>query len=153
MKYFLFLLTVLLLACQPETSTGDGTTIGEAVTSQPAPGIATGEPEEAAGPDLTAAATNAASEGTLTGTYVYFADAALFTDCGTKRRYPVAFEGANLELERAYGALEMDQPNPVLVTVEGVIEDRRGQVEGALKDVLIVTKLISMDQNGTCADR
>ena len=152
MRLLSFLLLTLCLSCAADTD-GDGSNIDEAVTSQPAPGIATNEPEENTPPDLTNAAVTAANGGTLSGMYVYFADSALFIECATKRRYPVAAERAGIELERAYTSIEQDQPNPVFVRVRGSIEDRRGQVEGPLKDVLVVTELLAFERETDCADR
>jgi len=60
------------------------------------------------------------------GLFQYLADAALFTDCRSGQRYPVAMEQAYLELERAYLAAGSGPGEPVLVRVRGHIERRPG---------------------------
>jgi copper homeostasis protein (lipoprotein) len=54
----------------------------------------------------------------MRGDYVYFADAAGFTECTTGRRFPVAGP-ASLDLERAYLAARGAPGEPLLVTLDG----------------------------------
>ncbi len=61
---------------------------------------------------------------TLTGMFVYMADAATFTDCATGRRVPVAMEGGYRELERAYLEKRTNPGQPLFVSVLGRIENK-----------------------------
>ena len=60
----------------------------------------------------------------LQGMYSYMADAGVFVDCATNERWPVATEGDNAALERAYGKAKVEPGSPLLVTVEGRLESR-----------------------------
>lgn len=55
---------------------------------------------------------------TLTGSFVYFADAGLFTDCLTGERMPVVMEGDYLALERAYLEARPAPMAPLLVRID-----------------------------------
>ncbi len=61
---------------------------------------------------------------TLKGMYSYMADAAVFQDCATGVKSPVATEGDNIALERAYGASGTNPGAPILVTLDGRLELR-----------------------------
>jgi uncharacterized lipoprotein NlpE involved in copper resistance len=65
----------------------------------------------------------------LKGMFSYMADAALFTDCVTNTRYPVAMERDYLALERAYLEQQPGPGAPLLITFEGRLE-RRPPMEG-----------------------
>ena len=60
----------------------------------------------------------------MAGMYSYMADAALFRDCASGERYPVAFEGDNRALEAGYLAVAPSPGAEVLVKIEGRIEER-----------------------------
>lgn len=94
---------------------------------------------------------------TLHGEYVYFADAALFTECATGRRYPVAYSEGGVELERAYLAQreigEDGMPTPVLMTVTGTLQDGPGAEEGSIVEQLFVQTLERTIPGATCATR
>ena len=65
----------------------------------------------------------------LTGMYNYMADAALFVDCATGKRYPVSMEADNLALEKAYLSLQTEPNERILVTLRGHY-DLRPPMEG-----------------------
>ena len=76
----------------------------------------------------------------LKGMYSYMADAALFTDCKTSKKYPVAFEADNISLERAYLGVVKNPGEKILVTLSGHFENRP-QIDGVGKrEFLIVDK-------------
>ncbi len=80
----------------------------------------------------------------LQGMYTYMADAGLFLDCATRERWPVAMEGDNAALERAYGEAAISPGSPLLVTVEGRLEarpkvDRRGKETNLIVDRFVRT--------------
>jgi len=60
----------------------------------------------------------------MAGMYSYLADASLFRDCATGKRYPVAFEADNQALEAGYIAAGVEPGAEVLVKIEGRIEER-----------------------------
>ena len=86
----------------------------------------------------------------LQGMYTYMADAGLFVDCATREQWPVATEGDNANLERAYGKAKIEPGSPLLVTVEGRLEprpkvDRRGK-----ENNLIVERFVRTWPRETC---
>jgi copper homeostasis protein (lipoprotein) len=85
----------------------------------------------------------------IRGSFVYMADAGLFTDCGNGRRYPVAQLGDNAALERAYGEARPAPGAPVVVTVEGRISRLPG-MEGGMQDMLVVKRLDRTWPGETC---
>jgi heat shock protein HslJ len=60
----------------------------------------------------------------MRGMYRYMADAALFMDCESGRSLPVAMEGDNRALERAYLQMEHEPGEALLVTLAGRIVPR-----------------------------
>jgi copper homeostasis protein (lipoprotein) len=76
----------------------------------------------------------------MQGLFSYLADAGLFFDCLTGRRYPVAQEGDNAALESAYIDARPEPGAQVLVTLESRLE-RRARVDGAgEEEALVVTR-------------
>lgn len=55
----------------------------------------------------------------LRGSFVYFADAARFTECLTGRSYAVAMQDDYLALERGYLAARREPAEPVIATLDG----------------------------------
>ena len=89
----------------------------------------------------------------MRGMYQYMADAALFEECLTGLKMPVATEGESAAVERAYGKTGHEPGQPVLVSVEGRI-GRRPAMEGdQLVDTLIVDKLGQFWPNEHCGAR
>ena len=60
----------------------------------------------------------------MRGMFRYFADAATFRDCASGEVYPVAIEGAYLELERAYLNSGIPPTKEMLVEIQGRYEHR-----------------------------
>ncbi len=60
----------------------------------------------------------------MRGMYRYMADAALFDECLTGRRFPVSMEADNLALERAYTEARKEPGEPLLVSLEGRLAQR-----------------------------
>jgi copper homeostasis protein (lipoprotein) len=61
---------------------------------------------------------------TLRGLYSYMADAALFEECLSGRRFQVAQEADNVALERAYLGVRKQPGEPLLVSLQGRIAER-----------------------------
>lgn len=86
----------------------------------------------------------------LSGTYSYMADAAVFTDCATGRRYPVAFEGDNIALQRAYAEVRPDPGQPVFVVLDGRIEERPPMEGDGTVPTLVVDRFGRFYPGETC---
>jgi len=87
---------------------------------------------------------------TMRGMYLYFADAGLFTECLTGRMMPVALEGDNAALERAYLNARTEAGENLLVTIEGRIAMRPPMEGDGLRPTVVVEKFIAVTPGGTC---
>jgi len=85
----------------------------------------------------------------LTGMFRYMADAALFRDCGNGLSFPVAMEGAYIDLERAY----LDQPHAagaeLMVRLRGRYLERPA-MEGDRNQVHLVVDRFEGVEAGAC---
>jgi uncharacterized lipoprotein NlpE involved in copper resistance len=72
----------------------------------------------------------------------YMADAALFTDCQTRERRPVAMEGAYRDLEAAYLKIRQQPGEELMVTIEGRMTDRPTAEGGRPVPTLVVDRYI-----------
>ena len=86
----------------------------------------------------------------LQGMYRYMADAGLFLDCATKKQWPVATEGDNAALERAYGKAKVAAGSSLLVTVDGRLEPRREMDGDGTETTLIVERFVRTWAGETC---
>jgi len=86
----------------------------------------------------------------LEGMYSYMADAGVFEDCATGVRWPVATEGDNAALERAYGKARAEPGAPLLVTVDGRIEMRPRPDARRKEAALIVERFDRVWPRETC---
>jgi copper homeostasis protein (lipoprotein) len=87
---------------------------------------------------------------TLTGTFVYFADSGLFTECLTGQRMPVVMEGAYIDLERAYLAAGLPPMAPLLVRIDAVLAEAEA-MEGPARRSVRVERLDHVTPHGACA--
>ncbi len=86
----------------------------------------------------------------MTGMYSYMADTGLFLKCGQTKRLPVAMEGDNVALERAYLKNRYQAGKSLLVTIKGHT-DMRPKMEGDGREtVLVVDKFLSIAQQERC---
>jgi len=90
---------------------------------------------------------------TMRGLYRYMADAALFTECRTGLRLPVAQEADNVALERGYLAVRREPGEDVLVTIEGRIALRPGMEGDALLPHLVPDRFIAASPGESCDTR
>ena len=97
------------------------------------------------------AAVQADEKKKMTGMYSYMADAGLFLECGdNKKRLPVAMEGDNISLERAYLKNRYQPGKSLLVTIKGHL-DLRPKMEGeGQQQVIIVDQFLSIHQQERC---
>ena len=72
------------------------------------------------------------------GLFTYMADAALFEDCSSGRRYPVAMEAGYLELERAYLEQRTQPGAPLLVLIRARVEKRPPMEGDGELDTIVV---------------
>jgi copper homeostasis protein (lipoprotein) len=100
-----------------------------------------------------ACASRSAPDTEMRGMYVYMADAALFTECVTGKRYPVAFEGDSVSLERAYLEVRQQPGVEVLVSLEGRIAERPAMEGNQTEPSLVVERFISVWPGETCGAR
>jgi uncharacterized lipoprotein NlpE involved in copper resistance len=69
---------------------------------------------------------------------VTVADSALFEDCATGRRYPVAMEAGYLELERVYLEQRTQPGAPLLVIIRAGVEKRPSmEGEGEIDTIVV----------------
>ncbi len=88
-----------------------------------------------------------------TGEFVYFADAAIFTECLTGQRVPVSMEEGYLMAERAYlAALDagMEPMSPLLMTLNGQVTERP-VMEGPPAPSLVIESLVTVTPGGSCS--
>lgn len=86
----------------------------------------------------------------MTGMFEYMADAGLFTDCVTGERLPVAQEGDNPALERAYLAATESPPDPVLATIQGHVAQRPPMEGDGVRDFVIVDRYLNVWPGESC---
>lgn len=90
----------------------------------------------------------------LRGEFRYMADAALFTDCGSGQRWPVAMVGDYLALERQYtqrrsASDAAGAPLPLLVHLQGRIMEMPA-MEGPAREHLVVDEFGSAQAGASC---
>jgi uncharacterized lipoprotein NlpE involved in copper resistance/uncharacterized lipoprotein YbaY len=85
------------------------------------------------------------------GEFRYMADAASFTDCASGIRWPVAMTGDYLATERNYLKARNIPGAPLLVTVEGRLEQRPGMEEGTTVEQLVIEKFSASQPKASCS--
>jgi len=86
----------------------------------------------------------------MRGMYRYMADAAVFEECLTGRRFPVSMEADNVALERAYLAAQAQPGEPVLASFEGRIAQRPAMEGDASVLSLVPERFIGLSPGGSC---
>lgn len=87
----------------------------------------------------------------MQGMYSYMADAGLFLECGNnKKRLPVAMEGDNIALERAYLNNRYQPGKSLLVSIEGHLATRKKMEGEGTQQVVIVDQFLSIQQQENC---
>jgi len=89
----------------------------------------------------------------MRGMYRYFADAGLFTECLTRRRWPVAQEKDNAALESAYVKARLTPGEELLVNLEGQIAMRPKMEGKGDQPNLVVERFIGVSPGEKCAAR
>lgn len=88
----------------------------------------------------------------MSGMYRYMADAALFYECRTRKRYPTVFEEAHIDLERAYLKASHDPGEPLKAAFEGRIEMRPKMEGGGEREFVIVNSFGEVFPGESCFD-
>lgn len=86
----------------------------------------------------------------MRGMYSYMADAALFTECLTGRRFAVAFEADSISLEKAYLKAQSVPGQAILVNVEGQIAQRPAMEGDRTEQSLVVDRFIGIWPGQAC---
>lgn len=89
----------------------------------------------------------------MRGMYRYFADAGLFTECLTGRRWPVAQEQDNAALESSYTKARLTAGEELLVNLEGRIATRPRAEGRGFQATLLVDRFIGILPGETCGAR
>ena len=106
--------------------------------------------ESSAANDAVGPKTDRSGVVTVDGMYRYMADAGVFEDCATGEKWPVATEGDNAALERAYTSSGVEPGSPLLVTVDGRVDLRRKVDKPGRENVLIVERFVRVRPRETC---
>lgn len=89
----------------------------------------------------------------FSGEFVYFADAANFTDCATGVRYPVSHTKAYQRIERSYLMLTPTPAQPLYVEFRGRIVEEPSMEESAGNvATIVIDSLIGFHKNEACDD-
>lgn len=86
---------------------------------------------------------------TMKGMYKYMADAAIFQDCTTGRRFAVS---SNADLERGYAAARGQDFQPVLLVVDAHFTLQASPDSGEMQKVLVADKSAKFSPQKTCKD-
>lgn len=86
----------------------------------------------------------------MEGTFVHFADSALFELCLTGRRFPVAMEADYLAAERAYLDAGVPPQEPVMMLLDGTLA-MRPAMEGPDRQSLVIDRLVAVQPGRACA--
>jgi copper homeostasis protein (lipoprotein) len=90
---------------------------------------------------------------TLRGMYRYMADAAIFEECATGRRMPVAMEADNAALERGYLEAGATPGAPMMALVEGRIALRMPMEGPGPVPTLVPERFLRMAPGESCPPR
>jgi len=81
--------------------------------------------------------------------FTYMADSAIFEECLTRRKLPVAMEEDYLQLERAYLEKRAEPGQRLLANVEGRIVERVN-MEGPARPMLVIERFVGLWPGETC---
>ena len=85
----------------------------------------------------------------MKGFYFYMADAAVFTDCATGRRFPVS---DNAQLERDYAVARDGEQKPVLLVAQAHFTLEPNPDSGAMQKALVIDSHSRFEKNKDCQD-
>jgi copper homeostasis protein (lipoprotein) len=83
------------------------------------------------------------------GDFLYFADSAVFTDCTSGKRWPVAQTGDYLALEHAYLQWRSAPKASLLANIDGRVEMME-PMEGPAREHMVVERFVSVQPGMSC---
>ena len=89
----------------------------------------------------------------MRGMYKYFADAGRFTECLTRKNWPVAMEQDNAALESAYSKARRQPGEELLVNLEGRVAMRPKMEGEGQQATLVVERFMGVWPGETCGAR
>jgi uncharacterized lipoprotein YbaY/heat shock protein HslJ/uncharacterized lipoprotein NlpE involved in copper resistance len=89
----------------------------------------------------------------MRGMYSYMADAGRFTECLTRRPWPVAQEGDNAALEAAYSKARRQPAETLLVDLEGQVASRPKMEGSGTKRSVVVRRFAGVWPGEGCGSR
>ena len=89
----------------------------------------------------------------MRGMYTYMADAGRFTECLTRRTWPVAMEQDNAALESAYSRARHPPGEPLLASVDGRVAIRPRMEGAGWQPALVVERFVGIWPGETCGAR
>ncbi len=89
----------------------------------------------------------------MRGMYAYMADAGVFEECATGRRYPVSQEADNAALEQAYTEHRMEPGRSLLATLTGRIALRPPMEGDGMREMIVVERFEGVWPGETCGPR
>ena len=90
------------------------------------------------------------TEETRRGRFTYMADAALFEDCESGLRFPVAMEADYLAAERAYLETRTEPGSAVLMSIDGRLESRPPMEGDGLIEMIVIDRFIAVHPGQDC---
>lgn len=88
----------------------------------------------------------------ITGHFTYYADAASFKFCYSNKTLPVSMEGEYKKTEKAYLNSVENGGDPAFIEVLGAVL-KRENMEGNIKDHLVIDQLIELNLYRNCEER
>ncbi len=89
----------------------------------------------------------------MRGMYRYMADAAVFTECLSGRRFAVAMEADNIALERAYLRAQRQPGEELMISLQGRIAERPAMEGDAMVLTVVPEHFIGVWPGETCGAR
>jgi copper homeostasis protein (lipoprotein) len=89
----------------------------------------------------------------MRGMYRYMADAAVFTECLSGRRFAVAMEADNIALERAYLKARREPGEALMISLQGRIAERPAMEGDAMVLTVVPEHFIGVWPGETCGAR
>ncbi|MDU0370857.1 copper resistance protein NlpE N-terminal domain-containing protein [Hymenobacter endophyticus] len=87
----------------------------------------------------------------FTGKYTYMADAAVFEECGSGKRYAVALAGGvTADLEKRYTDTRKTAGQPVFARVQGELQQQAGTNGQAPTQALVISQILEMKPDPIC---
>ncbi|RSK42960.1 copper resistance protein NlpE N-terminal domain-containing protein [Hymenobacter perfusus] len=86
----------------------------------------------------------------FTGRYTYLADAAVFVECGSDKRYAVAPADLNSDLQRQYGTTRKEAGKAVFLRVSATVKSQTAQAGTGTEEALVVDKILEMKPDPIC---